>query len=165
MQDFTWRLIFYVNVPIGIITVVSAYLFLVERPKRGGLHLDIAGLLTATPAVVALMYGVDVSTTLGWGSALVLSLSAGFVLFITSFVAAQLNHRRIAGNIALVSAVAALVMALIRGPEVGWMTVDALSMLGFALFGLAVFGLLAAVKSSNPYSTSSCSKTARLKLR
>ena len=141
VQDFTWRLIFYVNVPIGIITVICAWMFLVETPKQHKLKLDVVGLITATPAVVALMYAVDVSVSLGWTSALVISLCAGFVLFLGTFVAAQLKHRRLAGSIAIISAVAALAMGLVRGLQVGWMTVDALSMLGFAALGFAVYAM------------------------
>jgi MFS family permease len=139
VQDFTWRLIFYVNVPIGIITLVAAWMLLVETPKRGGLHLDLVGAITATPAVVALMYAVDVSTTLGWGSALVISLCTAFVVFLASFVATQLNHRRLGGNLAMAAGLAALVMAVTRGSQVGWVTVDALSMLGFFGLGLVAF--------------------------
>jgi len=139
VQDFTWRLIFFVNVPIGILTLVAAWMFLVETPKRGGLRLDLVGAITATPAVVALMYAVDVSTTLTWGSALVLSLCAAFVVFLGSFIASQLKHRRLAGNLAMAGGVAALIMAFVRGPEVGWITVDALSMLGFFALGLVAF--------------------------
>jgi MFS family permease len=139
VQDFTWRLIFYVNVPIGILTLVAAWMFLVETPKRGGLHLDLVGAITATPAVVALMYAVDVSVTLGWTSALVLSLSAAFVVFLSSFIASQLKHRRLGGNLALAGGLAALVMAIARGSQVGWITVDALSMLGFFALGMVAF--------------------------
>src|SRR5438270_11521061 len=58
VQDFTWRLIFYVNVPIGIVAFVAASRFLVETHKTHGLRLDAFGVLTATPAVIALMDAV-----------------------------------------------------------------------------------------------------------
>jgi predicted MFS family arabinose efflux permease len=69
----------------------------------------------------------------------VLSLSAAFVVFLGAFIASQLKHRRQAGNVALAGGLAALIMAFVRGPEVGWITVDALSMLGFFVLGLAAF--------------------------
>src|SRR5450759_5678580 len=46
VQDFSWRLIFYVNVPIGIIAFVSAWRFLTESHKAHGLRRDSFGLLT-----------------------------------------------------------------------------------------------------------------------
>src|SRR5438270_9230119 len=75
VQDFSWRLIFYVNVPIGIVAWFCASRFLAETRRAHGLHLDVFGLLTATPAVVSIMYAVDQSNTLGWMSVRVIGLS------------------------------------------------------------------------------------------
>ena len=69
VQDFSWRLIFYVNVPIGIIAFVSAWRFLTETDKSHKLRLDTFGLLTAPPAAVAVMYAVDQSTIARMGIA------------------------------------------------------------------------------------------------
>src|SRR5580704_3984698 len=44
VQDFTWRLIFFVNVPIGILALVSAWRFLKESNRSHGLRLDTFGL-------------------------------------------------------------------------------------------------------------------------
>ncbi len=77
VQDFSWRLIFYVNVPIGLIAFVSAWRFLTESNRSHGLRLDTFGLLTAPPAAVAVMYAVNESITLGWTSLLVISLLVG----------------------------------------------------------------------------------------
>jgi EmrB/QacA subfamily drug resistance transporter len=46
VQDFSWRLIFYVNVPIGIIGFLAAARFLRESRRTAGLRLDILGLLS-----------------------------------------------------------------------------------------------------------------------
>jgi EmrB/QacA subfamily drug resistance transporter len=93
VQDFTWRLIFYVNVPIGIAGFVAAARFLRESHRTARLRLDIIGLLTGVPAVVALMYAVDRSTDLGWGSALVVSLLAASAALMGVFVLRQLRAR------------------------------------------------------------------------
>jgi EmrB/QacA subfamily drug resistance transporter len=86
VQDFTWRLIFYINIPVGIVSLIAAYRLLRETPYSHTLKLDWIGLITGTPAVVALMYGVDRSSELGWGSPLVVSMLAVsavlFVLFV-----------------------------------------------------------------------------------
>ena len=86
VQDFTWRLIFYVNLPVGVIALVAAYRYLRETPFTHRLRLDWIGFVLGTPAVVALMYGVDRSTELGWTSPLVLSLliiaAALFAVFV-----------------------------------------------------------------------------------
>ena len=62
----------------------------------------------ATPAVVALMFAVDRSTELGWGSALVLSLLAVAAGFGVAFVLTQLLHHRVGGIAALGTGIFAL---------------------------------------------------------
>jgi EmrB/QacA subfamily drug resistance transporter len=89
VQDFTWRLIFYVNLPVGIIALVAAYRCLRETPYSHTMKLDWIGLVLGTPAVVLLMYAVDRSSELGWGSPTVVALLLiGAVLF-TLFVRRQ----------------------------------------------------------------------------
>lgn len=93
VQDFSWRLIFYVNVPIGIVGFFAATRFLRESHRTAGLRLDLLGLLTGVPAVLALMYAVDRSTELGWTSALVVSLLVASALLGTAFILRQLRAR------------------------------------------------------------------------
>ena len=69
VQDFSWRLIFYVNVPIGVVGFIAASRFLRESHRTAGLRLDVLGLITGVPAILALMYAVDRSTALGWSLA------------------------------------------------------------------------------------------------
>jgi EmrB/QacA subfamily drug resistance transporter len=91
VQDFSWRLIFYVNVPIGIIAFIAAARFLRESHRTARLRLDVVGLFTGVPAVLALMYAVDRSTDLGWSSALVISLLLASALLMVAFVLRQLR--------------------------------------------------------------------------
>ncbi len=93
VQDFSWRLIFYVNVPIGIIGFLAATRFLRESHRTARLRLDVVGLLTGVPAVLALMYAVDRSTDLGWTSAVVISLLVASALLMCAFVLRQLRAR------------------------------------------------------------------------
>ena len=136
VQDFTWRLIFYVNVPIGIAAFVLANRFLVETHKTHGLHLDLFGLLTATPAVVAIMYAVDRSTQLGWGSLMVISLLGAAMLFGAAFILSQLNHRRQATLLMAPILLAAIPIAVYQGSVDGWLSVQALVMYAAAVIAL-----------------------------
>ena len=133
VQDFTWRLIFYVNVPIGIVGMIAASRYLVESHKSHKLRLDTFGLLTATPAVVAIMYAVDRSTTLGWTSSLVLGLLVVSAGFMAAFIASQLNHRRLAAQLMIPIAAASLVFTVIGGLNDGWTSINTLVMLGSTL--------------------------------
>jgi MFS family permease len=140
VQDFSWRLIFYVNVPIGIIALVSAWRFLTESPRAHGLRLDTFGLLTAPPAAVAVMYAVDQSIALGWGSLLVISLLAGAAVLLAAFVLSQLGRRRAATQLMIPLAAAALLIGLRNGVVDGWTSLDAIVM--FAGAALAIVNLV-----------------------
>jgi MFS family permease len=141
VQDFSWRLIFYVNVPIGIIALVSAWRFLKESNRSHGLRLDTFGLLTAPPAAVAIMYAVNESITLGWSSLLVISLLVGAAVLLTAFVLSQLGRRRAATLLMLPLAAGAFLVALRNGFVDGWTALDTIVMLVgtvLALVNLAI---------------------------
>jgi MFS family permease len=140
VQDFSWRLIFYVNVPIGIIALVSAWRFLSESPRAHGLRLDTFGLLTAPPAAVAVMYAVDQSIALGWGSLLVISLLAGAAVLLAAFVLSQLGRRRAATQLMIPLAAAALLIGFRNGIVDGWTSLNAIVM--FAGAALAIVNLV-----------------------
>jgi MFS family permease len=136
VQDFSWRLIFYVNVPIGIIAFVSAWRFLTETDRSHGLRLDTFGLLTAPPAAVAIMYAVDQSTTLGWGSLFVISMLAGATMFIAAFVLSQLGRRRAATLLMTPLAALLFVVGVRNGLVDGWTALDTIVMFGGVVLAL-----------------------------
>jgi MFS family permease len=146
VQDFTWRLIFYVNVPIGIVAFVSAWRLLVESRKRSGLRLDTFGLLTATPAVVSLLYAVDRSTALGWTAPLVLTLLGSSAVFFSAFVLSQLKHRRGATLFMFPLVALTLAMAVRGGLVFGWTSIEAMVMFGSLV--VAAIDIALGVRSS-----------------
>jgi len=77
----TWRLTFFVNVPIGLAATLAGALLLEshEQPHPG--PLDVPGLLASALGLGSLLYGVSAGPDLGWTSPVVLScLVAGAVL-------------------------------------------------------------------------------------
>src|SRR6201987_2720739 len=68
-QAFSWRWIFFVNVPVGIFAFVAA-LRLVPESKDEHAHkgYDIAGAVTVTGGLMVLVYGLVNSAQHGWGS-------------------------------------------------------------------------------------------------
>ena len=70
VQFVSWRLIFYVNVPIGIAgSVMTALLLRGPAGEGGRQRLDAVGLTLGIPAVVAVVYGLSQPGQYGWGSA------------------------------------------------------------------------------------------------
>ncbi|HEY7201699.1 MAG TPA: DHA2 family efflux MFS transporter permease subunit [Candidatus Dormibacteraeota bacterium] len=69
VQFVTWRLIFVLNVPIGIAgAIMTAMLLRGSGGTASGHRLDIGGLLLGIPAVVAIVYGLSQPGQYGWGS-------------------------------------------------------------------------------------------------
>ena len=85
-EHFDWSWIFYINVPIGILGIVAARLFIDESKDTTEQRLDLPGLVTSGLALFALTYGLIESNERGWGDPAVLGLfgiSAGFfVVFV-----------------------------------------------------------------------------------
>lgn len=84
VQSVTWRLIFILNVPIGIAgAVMTALLLRGPAAEAGPKRLDVGGLALGVPAVVALVYGLSQPPTWGWVSAPTLvPISAGAILLV-----------------------------------------------------------------------------------
>jgi EmrB/QacA subfamily drug resistance transporter len=74
----SWEWIFFINVPIGIVTALLA-LRLVPRARTGAgslSELDLPGALTLISGLVLLVYAIEGTTSHGWGSARTLVLLA-----------------------------------------------------------------------------------------
>jgi len=53
---FSWRWIFFINIPISLFSMVLITVFFVEiRPKRDRVHLDLAGVFTLSIAILGLL--------------------------------------------------------------------------------------------------------------
>lgn len=86
----TWRWILFVNVPLGLVALLAARWVLPEsREDAGSGRLDVAGALTVTGGLMALVYGIVGTETHPWSSAHTLvSLGASAVL-LAAFVVIQ----------------------------------------------------------------------------
>src|SRR5579884_3807366 len=84
--NFSWRWIFYVNVPLGIIGVIATLLVLKERQARTTGRFDPTGALLLAVGLVALTLGLSFGQEWGWNSlALIATLiisASGFVLLV-----------------------------------------------------------------------------------
>jgi EmrB/QacA subfamily drug resistance transporter len=87
VEDFSWRWIFYINVPIGLLALVLAWALLPrDRPATAD-RLDALGVVLLSPGLAALVYGLaQTESSGGLGSAKVLlGLGAGVAL-VAAFV-------------------------------------------------------------------------------
>src|SRR5215510_16136278 len=93
----SWRWVLFVNVPIGIGAALAALLVLPGDARRPG-RFDLAGAITGTGGVAALVYGLSNAATSPdgtshWGDAKVLAaLTAGVVLLAAFAVIEARSH-------------------------------------------------------------------------
>jgi len=86
----SWRVGFFLNVPVGLAAILAAPRVLPETPRHAG-RLDIAGALSCTLGVSALVFGIVHSAGAGWGARItIVALIAGAAL-VAVFVVNQ--HR------------------------------------------------------------------------
>jgi len=77
----SWRLIFFINMPVGLLGIALALAWLRDYRADERPRLDVPGLLLCTAGTVGLLYGVAEAGSVGWGSARVLiPLMAGVIL-------------------------------------------------------------------------------------
>jgi EmrB/QacA subfamily drug resistance transporter len=94
----SWRWVFFVNVPIGIVVAAAAPRVLAESPRRAG-KVDVAGAVTGTGGVALLVYGLSKAATGAdgvshWGDAQVLASLAAAVVLLISFVLIEMRSSR-----------------------------------------------------------------------
>ena len=95
-----WRLIFFVNVPIGILGVILAILLLREVRAEAGMRFDVPGFILAAVGLASVLYGLSDASSDGWGSLKVLGSLLGGALVLGGFVIVELDRVR-RGNQAL----------------------------------------------------------------
>jgi EmrB/QacA subfamily drug resistance transporter len=94
IDAISWRWIFYVNVPLGIVALLAAWRWLEPDPhRRPDTPIDALGVALLSPGLAALVYGVSEAGTAGLGSTRALvGMIAGAVL-VAAFVVHALRTR------------------------------------------------------------------------
>lgn len=87
-QSLSWRVGFFVNLPIGVAMIVAARRYIVETTRSKG-QFDVAGALASTIGASALVYGFIRSADAGWHDAITQAAIAGGVALLGAFVRMQ----------------------------------------------------------------------------
>ncbi|HET9124078.1 MAG TPA: MFS transporter, partial [Solirubrobacteraceae bacterium] len=88
-SGLSWRWIFLVNVPIGIVAVVLTQLRVQESRQQGQRRIDPLGVITFSGALGALVLALIEADRRGWGSTYILSLLAGAAAGMLAFLAVE----------------------------------------------------------------------------
>lgn len=87
VQYINWRLIYYINVPIGVIGVLLAYPFVPEFPPLKPPPFDALGFVLMASGLFGLLLGFSEGETWGWSSELiVLILTASVLLLVLATI-------------------------------------------------------------------------------
>ena len=93
-----WQLIFFVNIPIGIVGLVLGFFFLRNTFAERRTSFDLPGFLCSAIGLGSLLYGLSDASTDGWGSTKVIGfLSLGIIMLIL-FVFVELSVARREGQ-------------------------------------------------------------------
>ncbi len=87
-QAFSWRWIFYINAPIGIIGIITTIRLLSEpmRPSGAAKKFDLAGAALLSISLVLLMLAMTFGQELGWASPWIMGLFAASAVLLGAFV-------------------------------------------------------------------------------
>ncbi|MGH9092282.1 MAG: DHA2 family efflux MFS transporter permease subunit, partial [Acidimicrobiales bacterium] len=95
VDNVTWRWIFYVNVPIGIVALVLSMRFLPAGGRQDAGRFDFLGVALLSPGLALLVYGLsEADGGSGFGSATVLACMAAGAALIVAFVLHALRADR-----------------------------------------------------------------------
>lgn len=84
----SWRVGFFINVPIGLALMMAARRYVTETATRTGAF-DLAGSLTSTVGMTALVYGIVRAASAGWTDAVTVATLAAGVLLLAVFTAVE----------------------------------------------------------------------------
>jgi EmrB/QacA subfamily drug resistance transporter len=98
VDQVSWRWIFFVNLPVGLVALLLAWRMLPQAAPRNGARLDLLGLALLSPGLAIFVYGMsEAGTAGGFGGRAVVAISLGLAL-----VALFVWHARLRGSAALI---------------------------------------------------------------
>ena len=92
-EQFGWRAIFLVNLPVAAVAVFMSLRVLGDSPHRGQRKIDVPGAVAFTGSAAAVTYALIQSNTDGWTSATVLGLFAFAAVALIAFIVIELRTK------------------------------------------------------------------------
>jgi EmrB/QacA subfamily drug resistance transporter len=93
-ETLGWEWVLWVNVPIGIIAAAIAPSLIAETREEGEVrHFDVAGAVTITAGLSALVFALVDANQVGWGSTQTILTLVGSGVLLCAFVAVELRSR------------------------------------------------------------------------
>lgn len=93
VTDLSWRWVFFVNLPIGVLAIAFGLLFLREQDTDAAGRFDVRGFILSSIGFAGLMYGVSEGPQRGWTDPTVLATVVVGALLLAALVHSQLASR------------------------------------------------------------------------
>lgn len=94
LEQASWRAVFYINVPVGILGLGLAYLILPHPKRQEQRHLDVMGMLSMAAFLVSFLLAMSQGREEGWDSPYIVSLLAIALVAGVTFVTTELRSRQ-----------------------------------------------------------------------
>lgn len=93
-DSLSWHWVFYINVPIGIVSLALIIAYYKESLTHAKQRIDWGGAFTLVGAVVCLMFALELGgEKYAWGSGVILGLFAGFAVLFVAFLLLETKAR------------------------------------------------------------------------
>jgi len=89
----SWRWVLFVNVPVGIVVLAVTPLFVTESPRQPG-RFDLAGAVTSTAGMTALVYAFIRAAASGWSDDLAVAAFAVAAVLLGLFLLTETRARQ-----------------------------------------------------------------------
>ena len=90
-QALSWRWVFLINVPVGVVMLVFAYRYLPEHREARSGRLDVRGMLLSGIGLSALMYAISEGSAVGWAAPQILVSGIGGIALLSMFARGALG--------------------------------------------------------------------------
>lgn len=91
VDQFHWRSVFYVVLPIAIINIIGAYIFLRNVTEQKDIKVDVPSIILSTLGFGGLLYGFSIAGNVGWDSLQVYVTMILGAVSLTIFILRQLK--------------------------------------------------------------------------
>lgn len=127
-DQISWRAVFYVNLPVGLIAITAIYLYFPYwRPHGIHRRIDWAGVFSLIGCMVPLLLALTWVTDYGWSSARVESLLAVAAIMLVTFLFAETKALE-----------PMIPLSLFRDPVISLSSL-AVFVLGMGMFGVIIY--------------------------
>ncbi|HLQ83816.1 MAG TPA: DHA2 family efflux MFS transporter permease subunit [Pseudogracilibacillus sp.] len=91
VDQFHWRSVFFVVLPIALFTIVGAFIFLKNVTEQKAIKVDVTSIILSTLGFGGLLYGFSIAGNVGWGNAQVYGTMILGAISLAIFIARQLK--------------------------------------------------------------------------